>query len=125
LEIAGFFIFYNFLQDIDQMQELCSVAARLTPGYIMADLSLLVRETALEAHRGTDRNWLKSMYSMLAKMKPATLRGGLGVVTTEPMSMDQIGGLTEIKMKLKTVIEWPLLYPSAFQRMGILRPKGL
>lgn len=107
------------------MQELCLVAARLTPGYIMADLSLLARETALEAHRDTGRNWLNSMYSMLAKMKPATLReGGLGVVTTEPMSMDQIGGLTEIKMKLKTLIEWPLLYPGAFQRMGIPRPKG-
>lgn len=106
------------------MQELCLVAARLTPGYIMADLSLLVRETALEVSRGTDRNWLKSVYSTLAKMKPATLRGGLGVVTTDPMSMDQIGGLTDIKMKLKAVIEWPLLYPSAFQRMGIPRPKG-
>jgi len=106
------------------MSDLCSEAAHMTPGYIIADLSLLTRETALEVSRRGDKNWLQSLKLVMAKMKPASLRGGLGVVTTDPKTMEQIGGLSEVKIKLKTVIEWPLIHPEAFQRMGIPRPKG-
>ena len=36
-----------------------------------------------------------------------------------------IAGQSELKMKLKQAIEWPLKRPEAFQRMGITPPKGL
>jgi SpoVK/Ycf46/Vps4 family AAA+-type ATPase len=114
-----------FLQDSDEFDNLCVEAARVTPGYIISDLSLLSREMFLQVSKEkSGGDWSTALKIVLAKMKPASLRGGLGVVTTEPLSMEQIGGLSGIKLKLKTLIEWPLIHPEAFQRMGIPRPKG-
>lgn len=36
-----------------------------------------------------------------------------------------IGGQEEIKLKLKQAVEWPLLHPEAFERMGISPPRGI
>jgi SpoVK/Ycf46/Vps4 family AAA+-type ATPase len=35
---------------------------------------------------------------------------------------EDIGGQDEIKLKLKQAVEWPLLHPEAFERMGIQPP---
>ena len=40
------------------------------------------------------------------------------------ISWDDIGGLQEVKIQLQQAIEWPLLYPDAFLRMGLKRSKG-
>jgi len=36
-----------------------------------------------------------------------------------------IGGQDELKRKLRKAVEWPLLYPESFQRLGIEPPRGL
>jgi AAA family ATPase len=36
-----------------------------------------------------------------------------------------IGGMHDLKLKLKQIVEWPLLYPETFQRLGIEAPRGL
>jgi transitional endoplasmic reticulum ATPase len=38
---------------------------------------------------------------------------------------DEVGGLEEIKEKLKEAVEWPLKNPEVFKRMGIQPPKGI
>jgi AAA family ATPase len=38
---------------------------------------------------------------------------------------EDIGGQDEIKLKLKQAVEWPLLHPEAFERMGIQPPRGI
>jgi transitional endoplasmic reticulum ATPase len=37
----------------------------------------------------------------------------------------QVGGLEDIKRKLKEAIEWPLKYPDLFKKVGIRPPSGL
>ncbi|XP_023372348.1 spermatogenesis-associated protein 5 [Otolemur garnettii] len=41
------------------------------------------------------------------------------------VSWSDIGGLENIKLKLKQAIEWPLKHPESFIRMGIQPPKGV
>lgn len=36
-----------------------------------------------------------------------------------------VGGMEEVKLKLKQAVEWPLSHPEAFTRMGIQPPKGV
>ncbi|MEQ2164278.1 hypothetical protein GOODEAATRI_004964 [Goodea atripinnis] len=36
-----------------------------------------------------------------------------------------VGGMAEVKLKLKQAVEWPLRHPEAFTRMGIQPPKGI
>uniref|UniRef100_A0A8C3E097 Uncharacterized protein n=1 Tax=Corvus moneduloides TaxID=1196302 RepID=A0A8C3E097_CORMO len=38
---------------------------------------------------------------------------------------EQIGGLEDVKLKLKQSIEWPMKFPEAFARMGLSHPKGI
>ncbi|KAM5159767.1 ATPase family gene 2 protein homolog A isoform 4-T4 [Callospermophilus lateralis] len=49
-----------------------------------------------------------------------TLMDGIGSV-----SWADIGGLENIKLKLKQAVEWPLKHPESFTRMGIQPPKGV
>jgi SpoVK/Ycf46/Vps4 family AAA+-type ATPase len=100
--------------------------SRLTPGYVAADLLLLARETALNVSTTdkTQSSWESELKTAVAKMKPASLRSGFGIVTTEPISLNQLGGLDDIKLKLQIAIQWPLSHPEAFSKLGIPRPKG-
>lgn len=36
-----------------------------------------------------------------------------------------IGGMDDLKLKLQQAIEWPLLHPEAFTRLGINPPRGV
>lgn len=41
------------------------------------------------------------------------------------VSWSDIGGLEDVKLKLKQAVEWPLKHPESFIRMGIQPPKGV
>ncbi|XP_006881186.1 PREDICTED: spermatogenesis-associated protein 5-like [Elephantulus edwardii] len=41
------------------------------------------------------------------------------------VSWSDIGGLENVKLKLKQAVEWPLKHPESFVRMGIQPPKGV
>merc|ERR1712223_354785 len=41
------------------------------------------------------------------------------------VTWQDIGGLDELKLKLKQSVEWPIKHPEAFKRMGITAPKGV
>lgn len=41
------------------------------------------------------------------------------------VSWSDIGGLEEIKLKLRQAVEWPQKHPESFIRMGIRPPKGV
>lgn len=41
------------------------------------------------------------------------------------MRWSDVGGMEEVKLKLKQAVEWPLRHPEAFTRMGIQPPKGV
>lgn len=41
------------------------------------------------------------------------------------VSWSDIGGMEDVKLKLKQAVEWPLKHPESFIRMGIQPPKGV
>ncbi|KAK5874252.1 hypothetical protein PBY51_019218 [Eleginops maclovinus] len=105
--------------------------AQRTTGYVGADLSAICREAAMHAIRENSKSSGEQVVGMLhfqealKAVRPSCLRGSLGRTELCPMSWDQIGGLEEVKLKLKQSIEWPMLYPEAFVRLGLCRPRGL
>ncbi|XP_059208932.1 spermatogenesis-associated protein 5-like protein 1 [Centropristis striata] len=105
--------------------------AQRTTGYVGADLSALCREAAMHAIRENSKGsgeqlvGMKHFQEALKVVRPSCLRSSLGVTELSPVSWEQIGGLDEIKLKLRQSIEWPMLYPEAFVRLGLCRPRGV
>ena len=46
-------------------------------------------------------------------------------IERRPVQWDDIGGLHEVKRKLRQAAEWPLLHRDAFERLGLKPAKGI
>ncbi|XP_017728311.1 PREDICTED: spermatogenesis-associated protein 5-like protein 1 isoform X2 [Rhinopithecus bieti] len=58
-------------------------------------------------------------------IQPSSFRSVIGLMDIKPVDWEQIGGLEDVKLKLKQSIEWPLKFPREFVRMGLIQPKGV
>ncbi|CAO2613248.1 Ribosome biogenesis protein SPATA5 [Lemmus lemmus] len=107
-------------------------------GYVGADLKALCNEAGLYALRRVLRKQPNLPDSKVAGMVKITLNDFLqGMNDIRPSAMREvaidvpnvswsdIGGLENIKLKLKQAVEWPLKHPKSFIRMGIQPPKGV
>ncbi|KAM4811871.1 ATPase family gene 2 protein homolog A isoform X4 [Urocitellus parryii] len=107
-------------------------------GYVGADLKALCNEAGLCALRRVLRNQPVLPDSKVAGLVKITLNDFLqGMNDIRPSAMREvaidvpnvswsdIGGLENIKLKLKQAVEWPLKHPESFTRMGIQPPKGV
>ncbi|XP_060734464.1 spermatogenesis-associated protein 5-like protein 1 isoform X1 [Tachysurus vachellii] len=113
--------------------------AEMTSGYVGADLSALSREAALQAllhstqggadsvqSRGEDgKVRMEHFLKALRLVPPSCLRSSVGVAEFKPVTWEQIGGLEEVKLKLRQSVEWPMKFPEAFVRMGVCRVRGV
>ncbi|XP_056134749.1 spermatogenesis-associated protein 5-like protein 1 [Lampris incognitus] len=105
--------------------------AQRTIGYVGADLNALCREAAMHAIRYNSQGSKEQLVGMkhfqeaLKTVSPSCLRSSLGRTELSPISWEQIGGLNEVKLKLRQSIEWPMKYPEAFVRLGLSRPRGV
>ncbi|XP_023270351.1 spermatogenesis-associated protein 5-like protein 1 isoform X2 [Seriola lalandi dorsalis] len=105
--------------------------AQRTTGYVGADLSALCREAAMHAVREISKGSgeqvvrMKHFQEALKLVRPSCLRSSLGRTELSPVSWEQIGGLEEVKLKLRQSIEWPMRYPEAFVRLGLSQPRGV
>jgi AAA family ATPase len=108
-------------------------------GYVGADLSAIVREAGTIAIK----RWLASaaaksdesqvpshltltLHDLILSMpsvRPSALRSLF--VETPPVRYSDIGGQGSVIEKLRESVEWPLLHPEAFQRLGVRPPKGV
>ncbi len=114
----------------------------ITHGYVGADLAALAREAAMKALRrylpdidleaggSIPPNVLENLQvtnddfkEAFREVEPSSLRD----VFTEPprVSWDDIGGMEEVKQKLKEAVETPLQSPESFTRLGIDPPRGI
>ncbi|KAG1720786.1 P-loop containing nucleoside triphosphate hydrolase protein [Suillus lakei] len=120
--------------------ELHSIASR-AHGYVGADLGAVVREAGTLAIK----RWITyippgshadpAATTMTLKLTPSDLSDALPTVRpsamrslfieTPPIRFEDIGGQAHIIQKLREAVEWPLLHPEAFQRLGVRPPKGL
>jgi transitional endoplasmic reticulum ATPase len=119
--------------------------AKVTHGFVGADLNSLAKEAAMIVLRrilpdlkkaGIEENdtippeileklmiHQKDFVEALKVVRPSAMREVL--VETPDVNWSDIGGLIEVKEKLKEAVEWPLKKPEAFKRMGIRPPRGI
>lgn len=108
-----------------------SLFAEMTVGYVGADLTALCREAALHALLHSEKNQENPMIDetdfleAFKKIQPSSFRSVIGLMDIKPVGWEQIGGLEDVKLKLKQSIEWPLKFPREFVRMGLTQPKGV
>ena len=97
--------------------------ASTTIGFVHADLSALVRQSALLALQ-TDSPTISHHHFIeaLKTINPSLLRESFSSSNT---SWDDIAGMDSIKDRLKQCIEWPLIHADAFTRLGVKPTKGL
>jgi transitional endoplasmic reticulum ATPase len=124
------------LSDDFNLEELASVSY----GYVGADLAALCREAAMRALRRylPEIDLEKAIPSeILEKMtvtgsdfeearksiEPSALRDVFVEIPT--VKWDDVGGLDEIKTKLKEAVDLPFKRPDVFKRMGIRPIKGI
>uniref|UniRef100_A0AAY4CUV5 AAA+ ATPase domain-containing protein n=1 Tax=Denticeps clupeoides TaxID=299321 RepID=A0AAY4CUV5_9TELE len=107
-------------------------------GYVGADLSAVCKEAGLNALRRvlassprlSDKEMmdlvtvtLSDLQLAMSQVKPSAMREV--AVDVPKVCWSDIGGMEEVKLKLKQAVEWPLRHPEAFSRMGIQPPKGV
>ncbi len=115
--------------------------ARITHGFVGADLQALTREAAMHTLRrflpeidleqeSIPPEILDAMevttgdFNEASKeVQPSAMREVM--VEIPNISYDDIGGLDEIIQELKETVEWPIKEPEAFERMGITPPAGV
>ncbi len=114
--------------------------AKVTHGFVGADLAALAREAAIDAVRRImpkldhDERTIPpevledlqvtrdDFLSALKRIQPSAMREVM--VQVPNVGWDDIGGLNDATEKLKEGIELPLKHPDAFRRLGIRPAKG-
>ncbi|XP_068596747.1 ATPase family gene 2 protein homolog A [Brachionichthys hirsutus] len=107
-------------------------------GYVGADLAAVCKEAGLRALRralggvhqtsdqrlkGTVAVTLHDLQWAMTVVKPSAMREV--AIDVPKVHWSDVGGMEEVKLKLKQAVEWPLRHPEAFNRMGIQPPKGV
>ncbi|XP_010744222.3 ATPase family protein 2 homolog [Larimichthys crocea] len=107
-------------------------------GYVGADLAAVCKEAGLHAlkralggsHQPSDQQLIgtvtvtrQDLQWAMSVVKPSAMREV--AIDVPKVHWSDIGGMEEVKLKLKQAVEWPLRHPEAFTRMGIQPPKGV
>ncbi len=110
-------------------------------GFVGADIAALVRESAMKALRrylpmmDLDEETIPTevlekmevqmndFREAMKEIEPSALREIY--VEIPEISWEQVGGLLEVKERLKESIEWPLTKPEVFDHFGINPPRGI
>ncbi len=114
--------------------------ARITYGFVGADMAALVREAAIEAVRRImpklnleertippevldNLSVLRADFNeALKRVQPSAMREVM--VQAPQVRWSDVGGLDDAQMRLKEGVELPLKNPDAFRRLGIRPAKG-
>jgi transitional endoplasmic reticulum ATPase len=115
--------------------------ARRAHGFVGADLMELSREAALSALRRAAGAFLDSpslalypaaadlvvterdLETALQRVRPSSLRESL--MADPGIGWDDVGGLSQIKTRLRELIEQPLRYPDLFKSIGLATNLGV
>ncbi|PGH41326.1 ATPase [Micromonospora sp. WMMA1996] len=103
------------------------VAAR-TPGFVAADLAALVREAGVRAAlrqktAETPTVAMADFTAALEVVRPTTMASS--TLELASVTLDDVGGLHEVKQTLTESVLWPLTYPDTFARLGVTPPRGV
>jgi transitional endoplasmic reticulum ATPase len=117
------------------------VIARQAYGYVGADLMELAREAGLSALRRASGAFIDhpsvaaaarsadlvvtadDFFQALRHMRPASLRESL--LSYPTTTLDDVGGLAEVKARLRQLIQSPLEHPELFEELGLSTNLGV
>jgi SpoVK/Ycf46/Vps4 family AAA+-type ATPase len=101
-----------------------------TPGFVVADLSALVREAALRAaaRASTDGKppvlTQDDLTGALTVIRPLS-RSATEEVSVGSVTLDDVGDMADTKQALTEAVLWPLQHPETFERLGVDPPRGV
>ncbi|KAJ3137658.1 hypothetical protein HK100_000502 [Physocladia obscura] len=127
-EVARLWILKSLTIDrgmaVDENIDLNAIAVS-TNGYVGADLAALCREAAIFCLEH-DRERVSQMdfVHALSVTTPSTIRG-YSVNVPGNLTWDSVGGLDNVKLKLKQCVEWPITRRDVFLRLGLKPPRGV
>ncbi|MFI7428249.1 AAA family ATPase [Micromonospora sp. NPDC049836] len=112
---------------LDPDVRLDEVAGR-TPGFVAADLAALVREAGVRAAlrqkaAETPTVAMADFTAALEVVRPTTMAAS--TLELASVTLDDVGGLHEVKETLTESVLWPLTYPDTFARLGVTPPRGV
>nr|WP_255671602.1 AAA family ATPase [Glycomyces amatae] len=104
-----------------------SVAHR-APGYVASDLAVMVREAGVRAAMRAKGGGATALQrddfdGALESVRPTSMAGDS--VELGGLTLDDVGGMEDLKQTLTETVLWPLTYPDAFTRLGIEAPRGI
>ncbi|KAK2829126.1 hypothetical protein Q7C36_017116 [Tachysurus vachellii] len=118
----------------EELQELADVAH----GYVGADLAAVCKEAGLHALRRVllsapgiaDKDLMdrvkvtaSDLRLAMTQVKPSAMREV--AIDVPKVCWSDVGGMEDVKLKLKQAVEWPLKHAEAFSRLAITPPKGV
>ncbi len=104
--------------------------AERTPGFVVADLAALVRESALRAASRASADGKPPVLTQVDLIGATTVIRPLSRSATEEVSvgsvtLDDVGDMAATKQALTEAVLWPLQHPDTFQRLGVAPPRGV
>ena len=114
--------------------------AAITYGFVGADLEALCREAGMvalrrllpqidysQAHIPDEllsqlQLTMRDFQEALREVEPSAVREVF--IEVPNVSWDDVGGLDELKQRLREAVEWPLKYPELFESVRLSPPKG-
>jgi transitional endoplasmic reticulum ATPase len=118
------------LRDVPAADLSLDEIADRTPGFVVADLSALVREAALRAAARASADGKPPVLTQDDLIGATTVIRPLSRSATEEVSvgsvtLDDVGDMAETKQALTETVLWPLQHPETFQRLGVAPPRGV
>jgi transitional endoplasmic reticulum ATPase len=104
--------------------------AERTPGFVVADLSALVREAALRAAARASEDEKSptltqdDLTGALSVIRPLS-RSATEEVAVGSLTLDDVGDMADTKQALTEAVLWPLQHPDTFERLGVEPPRGV
>jgi transitional endoplasmic reticulum ATPase len=104
--------------------------AERTPGFVVADLSALVREAALRAASRASADGKPPVLTQddvtgaLTVIRPLS-RSATEEISVGAVTLDDVGDMAVTKQALTEAVLWPLRHPDTFARLGVEPPRGV
>lgn len=118
-------ILYSQLKDLpNKVSNKLDSIADLAHGYVAADLMNLCSQATMRCiKRSSEYIEHEDLMAALTVVRPSAMRELL--IEVPNVRWSDIGGQSELKLKLRQAVEWPLKHADSFRRLGVKPPSGV
>lgn len=117
-------ILRSLLTNLDVSEVDLETIGRNCVGYVSADLASLAQEVCMLVDP-IDKKVKTEHFIMSMKQVGPSLHRQYQVALDNRVTWNDIAGIDEIKDELRRYIEWPLKHSDAYERMGLVPPRGV